>query len=72
MNEITGIEDALEASAAKDNILELIGGAADFSIENLIDLAYGLPVISYFTKGVKAMQAVRDFLFMEKVIQFLR
>lgn len=72
MNEITTIENALEASTAKDNLLDIIGGAADYSLEKLLDLGDGIPFISYLTKGVKATLGVRDFLFMEKVIEFLR
>lgn len=72
MNEIRSIEDALEASTAKDNLLDIIGGAADYSLEKLLDLGDGIPFISYLTKGVKATLGLRDFLFMEKVIEFLR
>lgn len=72
MNEITNVENSLEASTAKDNLLDIIGGAADYSLEYFLQMAEGIPIVSYFTKGVKATLAVRDFLFMEKVIEFLR
>lgn len=72
MNEITNIENALESSTAKEDLLDILGGVADYSIEKLLDLGDGIPIVSYLTKGVKASLAVRDFLFMEKVIEFLR
>ncbi|TCD26323.1 hypothetical protein EZ456_13570 [Pedobacter psychrodurus] len=72
MNEITNIENSLEASTVKDNLLDIIGGSADYSIEKFLDMGDGIPIVSYFTKGFKATLAVRDFLFMEKIIEFLR
>lgn len=72
MNEITNIENSLEASTAKDDLLDIIGGAADYSLENFLKMGDGIPIVSYFTKGVKATLAIRDFLFMEKVIEFLK
>ena len=71
MNELTNIENSLEASTAKDNLLDIIGGAADYTIDHLLSLGDGIPIVSHFTKGLKASLAVRDFLFMEKVIEFL-
>lgn len=72
MNEITNIENSLEASTAKDNLLDIIGGAADYSIEKFLDMGDGIPIVSYLTKGVKTTLAIRDYIFMEKVIEFLR
>lgn len=72
MNEIINIENSLEASTAKDKLLDIIGGAADYSLENFLEMGDGIPIVSYLTKSVKATLAIRDFLFMEKVIEFLR
>ncbi|WP_222536971.1 hypothetical protein [Pedobacter polysacchareus] len=72
MNEITKIENALEFSTAKDNLLDILGGISDYSLEKFLDFGDGIPIISYITKGLKASLAIRDFLFMEKVVEFLR
>lgn len=72
MHEIVTIQNALEASIAKDKLHDILSGIADYSLEQLLDLGDGIPVISYLTKGVKASLNIRDFLFMEKVVEFLR
>jgi len=72
MNEITNIENALESSTAKDNLLDILGAAADYSLEKILEFGDGIPILSYLTKGFKASLAVRDFIFLEKVIDFLR
>ncbi|TKB96175.1 hypothetical protein [Pedobacter cryotolerans] len=72
MNEINNVSDSLEASIAKDNLFDIVGSLGDYSLDKLLDLGEGIPIISYFSKGVKATIAVRDMLFLEKVVEFLR
>jgi hypothetical protein len=64
--------ESLESSVAKEDLMEIIGDLSDFTFEKLLDLGDSVPVFSYLTKGLKATMAVRDALFLEKVIVFLQ
>ncbi|RZK22878.1 MAG: hypothetical protein EOO43_09120 [Flavobacterium sp.] len=71
MNEITSAQDALEASASKDNLKDIASSMADYTLDNILEIGGGIPFISYLTKFTKASLSIRDFLFMEKVVEFL-
>ncbi|WP_124559061.1 hypothetical protein [Pedobacter sp. KBW01] len=63
--------ETLEASVAKDKLYEIIGGLADSTLEKILDVGDAVPIFSYIAKGLKATIAVRDAVFLEKVIAFL-
>jgi len=71
MNELNDIGESLEASLAKDTLVDIMSGLGDSTIEMLLELGDSIPVFSYFTKGVKAANEIRDFIFLEKVVKFL-
>lgn len=64
--------ESLESSVAKEDLLEIIGDLSDYSLEKLLDLGDAVPIFSYLTKGLKATIAIRDAIFLEKVIVFLQ
>jgi len=73
MNEnLTDVGESLEVSVAKDDLLDIIGDLADLPLERLLDMGESIPVVSSLLKGIKATIAVRDAIFLEKVIVFLR
>jgi hypothetical protein len=73
MNEnLESIGESLEFSLAKENLLGIIGDLSDYTLNNLLGISENIPIISYFAKGVKATIAVRDLIFLEKVISFLK
>jgi hypothetical protein len=64
--------ETLETSVAKDDLLEIVGELSDYTIEQLVSIGENIPIISYLVKGVKATQAIRDAIFLEKVVLFLQ
>ncbi|QNL51956.1 hypothetical protein H8S90_10460 [Olivibacter sp. SDN3] len=64
--------ESLESSVAKENLLEIIGDLSDSALEKLLDLGDALPIFSYLTKGLKTTIAIRDAIFLEKVVAFLQ
>jgi hypothetical protein len=66
------VGETLETSVAKDDLLEIVGELSDYTIEQLISVSENIPIISYLVKGIKATQAIRDAIFLEKVIVFLQ
>jgi hypothetical protein len=66
------VGETLETSVAKDDLLEVIGELSDYTIEQLINVGEHIPIISHLVKGIKATQAIRDAIFLEKVIVFLK
>jgi hypothetical protein len=69
---LANVGESMEMSVAKDNLLEIIGDLADLPLERLLDMGESIPVVSSLLKGLKATIAVRDAIFMEKVIVFLQ
>jgi len=73
MNEnLKDIGESLEVSLAKDDLIEIIGELSDYRLEDLMSLGENIPIVSHLIKGVKATLAIRDAIFMEKVIMFLQ
>lgn len=65
------VGESLELAVAKENLLEIIGNLSDYTFEKLLDLGEAIPIFSYLTRGLKATFAIRDAIFMEKVVMFL-
>lgn len=66
------VGETLETSIAKDDLLEIVGELSDYTIEQLMNLGENIPIISHLVKGIKATQAIRDAIFLEKVVIFLQ
>ena len=66
-----GVE--LSRSIGSDGI-ELITSSADIVIDKMISAGAldGVPIVGLITSGFKAVRAVRDHLYLRKVIQFLQ
>ncbi len=69
---LNSIGASLETSIAKENLLDIIGDLSDYTIENLFSVGESIPIISYFVKGLKTFISIRDAIFLEKVIIFLK
>jgi hypothetical protein len=73
MNEsLNDVGETLEVSVAKDDLLGFIGELSDYSLQKLLDLGENIPIVAYLMKGIKTTIAVRDAIFLEKVITFLK
>lgn len=66
------VGETLETSVAKEDLLEIVGELSDYTIEQLMNVGENIPIISHLVKGIKATQAIRDAIFLEKVVVFLQ
>ena len=64
--------ESLEATMAKENLLEIIGDLSDYTLEKLLELGDSIPIFSFLAKSVRAVFAVKDAFFLEKVVEFLQ
>ncbi|OOG46706.1 hypothetical protein B0E50_11915 [Rhodanobacter sp. C01] len=66
-----GLGDSLRLTIERSDLTDALIDAGDMSLENITDVASGIPVLKWMTAAGKSYLTIRDYLFVRKLAAFL-